>query len=217
MEMELKTARTALIVIDMQNAFCADDGSLAGAGLDISPLVEAVAPCRELLDSARQAGVPVIFTRYVYRADYADGGVAIRYLLPQLKDVDSLAAGTKDIEIIDLLEPVDGEFVIDKNRPSAFYATNIEPILNGLDVDSLVVCGVTTNICVESTVRDASQRDYKVFVVKDATGELEQLRYDGAIAGMAWMFAKIVEKEDVLAVWGDSNCLISTGRSSRPD
>ena len=68
-----------------------------------------------------------------------------------------------------------------------------------------MVCGVTTNICVESTVRAASERDYKVFVVKDATGELEQLRYDGAIAGMAWMFAKIVGVEDVLSVWGEGN------------
>ncbi len=205
MEMELKTERTALVVIDMQKAFCADDGSLAVAGIDISNLAGAVAPCRQLLDSARQAGVPVIFTRYVYRADYADGGVVIRYLLPQLKNINSLAEGTEDIEIIDLLAPVEGEFVIDKNRPSAFYATNIDPILNGLDVDSLVVCGVTTNVCVETTVRDASQRDYKVFVVKDATGEIEQLRFDGAIAGMAWMFAKIVEKEDVLAIWGEGN------------
>jgi ureidoacrylate peracid hydrolase len=202
MEMKLKTERTALVVIDMQIAFCAEVGSLAKAGIDISNLAGAVAPCRQLLDTARQAGVPVIFTRYVFRSDYADGGVVIRYLLPQLSDVNSLAEGTEDIEIVDLLAPAEGEFVIDKNRPSAFYATNIEPILNGLDVDSLVVCGVTTNICVESTVRDASQRDYKVFVVKDATGEIDQLRYDGAIAGMAWMFAKIIDVDDVLSVWG---------------
>lgn len=205
MAMELKTARTALVVIDMQNAFCANDGSLAGAGIDISELSGVITPCRELLESARQAGVPVIFTRYIYRADYADGGVVIKYLLPQLADVKSLAAGTPDIEIVDQLAPAEGEFIIDKNRPSAFYATNIEPILNGLDVDTLVVCGVTTNVCVESTVRDASERDYKVFVVKDATGEIEKLRYDGAIAGMAWMFAKIVDKSDVLAVWGEDN------------
>ena len=205
MAMELKTARTALVVIDMQNAFCANDGSLAGAGIDISELSGVITPCRELLESARQAGVPVIFTRYIYRADYADGGVVIKYLLPQLADVKSLAAGTPDIEIVDQLTPAEGEFIIDKNRPSAFYATNIEPILNGLDVDTLVVCGVTTNVCVESTVRDASERDYKVFVVKDATGEIEKLRYDGAIAGMAWMFAKIVDKSDVLAVWGEDN------------
>jgi ureidoacrylate peracid hydrolase len=201
--MELKIERTALVIIDMQNAGLADDGSFAKAGFDITNLTNAVAPCRQLLNSARQAGVPVIFTRYVYRADYADGGVVIRYFHPQLKDINSLAEGTEDIEIIDLLAPVEGEFVIDKNRPSAFYATNIEPILNGLDVDSLVICGITTSMCVESTVRDASQRDYKVFVVKDATGELEQLRYDGAMASMAWLFAKTVEVEDVLSVWGE--------------
>ncbi len=205
MEMELTRERTALVVIDMQRAFLEDEGSLAKAGIDITGLKAALGPCQRLLASARQAGVPVIHTRYVYRPDYADGGILVNYIMPQLREVDSLAAGTPDIEIVDELAPVDGETVIDKNRPSAFYATNIEPLLNGLGVDSLVVCGVTTNICVETTVRDASQRDYKVFVPKDATGELEQLRYDGALAGMAWVFAKIVDTDDVISVWGQGN------------
>ena len=205
MEMELSKERTALVVIDMQRAFLEDEGSLAQAGIDITGLKAATEGCKRLLASARQAGVPVIHTRYVYRPDYADGGILVNYIMPQLREVDSLAAGTPDIEIVDELAPVDGETVIDKNRPSAFYATNIEPLLNGLGVDSLVVCGVTTNICVETTVRDASQRDYKVFVPKDATGELEQLRYDGALAGMAWVFAKIVDTDDVISVWGQGN------------
>ena len=205
MEMELTKGRTALVVIDMQRAFLEDEGSLAKAGIDITGLKAALEPCKRLLASARQAGVPVIHTRYVYRQDYADGGILVNYIMPQLREVDSLAAGTPDIEIVDELAPVDGETVIDKNRPSAFYATNIEPLLHGLGVDSLVVCGVTTNICVETTVRDASQRDYKVFVPKDATGELEQLRYDGALAGMAWVFAKIVDTDDVISVWGQGN------------
>lgn len=204
-EMELTRERTALVVIDMQRAFLEDEGSLAKAGIDITGLKAALEGCKRLLASARQAGVPVIHTRYVYRPDYADGGILVNYIMPQLREVDSLAAGTPDIEIVDELAPVDGETVIDKNRPSAFYATNIEPLLNGLGVDSLVVCGVTTNICVETTVRDASQRDYKVFVPKDATGELEQLRYDGALAGMAWVFAKIVDTDDVISVWGQGN------------
>ena len=203
--MELTKERTALVVIDMQRAFLEDEGSLAKAGIDITGLKAAMEGCKRLLASARQAGVPVIHTRYVYRPDYADGGILVNYIMPQLREVDSLAAGTPDIEIVDELAPVDGETVIDKNRPSAFYATNIEPLLNGLGVDSLVVCGVTTNICVETTVRDASQRDYKVFVPKDATGELEQLRYDGALAGMAWVFAKIVDTDDVVSVWGQGN------------
>ena len=203
--MELSKERTALVIVDMQRAFLEDGGSLARAGIDIAGLKVALEPCQRLLASARQAGIPVIHTRYVYRPDYADGGIMVKYILPQLREVNSLVAGTPDIEIVDELAPVDGETVIDKNRPSAFYATNIEPLLNGLGVDSLVVCGVTTNICVETTVRDASQRDYKVFVPRDATGELVQLRYDGALAGMAWVFAKIVETDDVIDVWGQGN------------
>ncbi len=205
MEMEISRERTALVVVDMQRAFLCEDGSLAKAGIDIARLKKAVEPCRRLLASARQARIPVIHTRYVYRADYADGGVLVKYIMPALKEVASLAAGTPDIEIVEELAPVEGETVIDKNRPSAFYATNIEPVLNGLGVESLVVCGVTTNVCVETTVRDASQRDYKVFVPRDATGELEDLRFEGALAGMAWVFAKIVDSEDVIGVWGRGN------------
>ena len=115
-----------------------------------------------------------------------------------------LAAGTKDIEVVDELSPLDGDYVVDKNRPSSFYATGLEPILNGLDADSLVVCGVTTNCCVETTVRDASQRDYKTFVVADATGELEQERHDFAINTMAFLFAEVVTVDVTLQFWQPS-------------
>lgn len=193
--------RTALIVVDMQNAFCTDDGSIAKIGLDISMLKAAIEPCRRLIDAARTSGVPVIYTRYIYRPDYADGGVLVKYLLPALGESDHLAAGTHDIEVVEALSPRSNDYVVDKNRPSGFYATGLEPILNGLDIDSLVVCGVTTNCCVETTVRDASQRDYKTFVVTDATGELEQDRHDFAINTMAFLFAEAVSVEDVLGFW----------------
>jgi ureidoacrylate peracid hydrolase len=193
--------RTALIVVDMQNAFCTDGGSCAQIGLDVSMLKAAIEPCRRLIDAARVAGVPVIYTRYIYRADYADGGVLVKYLLPALGQSDHLAAGTHDIEVVAELTPRDSDYVVDKNRPSSFYATGLEPILNGLDTDSLVVCGVTTNCCVESTVRDASQRDYKTFVVTDATGELEKERHDFAINTMSFLFAEAVTVEDVLRFW----------------
>ena len=193
--------RTALIVVDMQNAFCTEEGSIAKIGLDITMLKAAVQPCRRLIEGARAAGVPVIYTRYIFRADYADGGVMVKYLLPALGESGHLTAGTQDIEIVGALAPLQGDYVIDKNRPSSFYATGLEPILNGLDVDSLVVCGVTTNCCVETTVRDASQRDYKTFVVTDATGELEQERHDFAINTMAFLFADAVTVDDMFQIW----------------
>ncbi len=191
--------RTALVVIDMQNAFCRDDGSTAKIGLDHTRLKAAIGPCAKLLAGARERGLPVIFTRYAYRPDYADGGILVRYLNPALGSADYLAAGSWDIEILSELTPLPGEHVIDKNRPSAFYAQEFEATLRALDVDSLVVCGVTTNCCVESTVRDASQRDYKVFVATDAVAELEEYRHHAGLAAMRFLFADLVIGAEILA------------------
>ena len=200
--MDLSRDRTALIVVDMQNSFCADDGGCGKPGLPIQNLQRAIQPCARLIAAARASHVPVIFTRYMYRPDYADGGVMIKHLLPELKDVQALQAGTWDIEIVPELTPKDGDFVVDKNRPSSFYATNLETILNGLDVGSLVVCGVTTNCCVESTVRDASHRDYKTFVVEDAVAELDEERHTVALRSMDMLFADVISVADVENAWG---------------
>jgi len=208
--MELTRNRAALIVVDMQNSFCADDGGCGKTGLPIQNLQKAIDPCVRLVAAARAAEVPVIFTRYVYRPDYADGGVMIKHLIPELRDVGALQAGTWDIEIVPKLTPEDGDFIIDKNRPSSFYATNLETMLNGLDVESLVVCGVTTNCCVESTVRDASHRDYKTFVVQDAVAELDEERHEVALRSMDMLFADLKTVNDVEIAWGVHNSTAAT-------
>lgn len=200
--MELSRDKTALIVVDMQNSFCADDGGCGKTGLPIKNLQAAIQPCVKVIAAARAAGIPVIYTRYMYRPDYADGGVLIKHLLPEIKETQALQAGTWDIEVIPELKPQANDFIVDKNRPSSFYATNLETILNGLDVDSLVVCGVTTNCCVESTVRDASHRDYKTFVVQDAVAELDDERNQVALRSMAMLFANLVTVADVEGTWG---------------
>ena len=200
--MELSRDRTALIVVDMQNSFCADDGGCGKLGLPIKNLQVAIQPCVRVVAAARSAGIPIIFTRYMFRPDYADGGILIKHLLPELKDAQALQAGTWDTEVVPELTPRDGDFIVDKNRPSAFYATSLETLLNGIDVDSLVVCGVTTNCCVETTVRDASQRDYKTFVVEDAVAELDEERNRVALQSMAMLFANLTTVADVEGAWG---------------
>src|SRR5918998_5958312 len=91
MPLELSGAdRTALLVIDMQNGFCHPDGSFAGLGLDVSMCNAAIAGCRRLVEAAHAAGVPVIYTRYVYRADYKDGGVLVQEVMPALGSSGSL-------------------------------------------------------------------------------------------------------------------------------
>ena len=95
-----------------------------------------------------------------------------------------------------------GEIVIEKNRPSAFYSTRLEVYLRSQRINGLVICGVTTNICVETTARDAAQRDYRTFVVKDAVGEVDLFRHEVALKALEHMFAKIVSIDDVLDAWG---------------
>ena len=97
--------------------------------------------------------------------------------------------------------PAAGDIVIDKARPSSFYGTRLEPVLTNLGVRSLVLCGVTTNICVEGTARDAGQRDYRVHVVSDATAEFEQARHDHALNTIGFTFGWVNTVEDVRAAW----------------
>ena len=199
--MRLSRDGAALLVVDMQNGFCHADGSFARLGLDIAMTTGAIPGCRRLVDAAHGAGVPVIFTRYVYRADFRDGGVLVQELMPAIADVGSLVVGTWDAEIVDELRPAADDFVVDKNRYSAFYGTGLEPILTSLGTTTLVVCGVTTNMCVETTVRDAMQRDYRAFVVRDATGEVTQERHEHALTTLGFGFGRVVTVADVGAAW----------------
>jgi ureidoacrylate peracid hydrolase len=198
------TGSTALLVVDLQNAFCHPEGSFArmtvGRGLGTEMCRDAVGPCVTLVDAAHEAGVPVIYTRYTYHPGYVDGGVLLEKY-PEMVDFGSLAAGSWDADLVADL-PVGGtDVVVDKSRYSAFYGTRLEPVLTGLGARTLVVCGVTTAVCVESTVRDAAQRDYAVLVPAEATGELTRARHDAALEMLDYGFAKVVTVADVVGAW----------------
>lgn len=201
MTMALTRERTALLIIDMQNAFFEEGGSLAKRGLDVSPLRTALEPCERLLQLARACQVPVVHVRYVYRPDYADAGVRVREITPSAIEHKSLIVGSHEAEIVPSLTPAPGEVVIEKNRPSAFIGTPLDITLRSMGIDSLVICGVTANICVESSARDASQYDYRTFVVADATAEMEQSRYDHAIFTLGFLFARILSVDEVEQSW----------------
>jgi ureidoacrylate peracid hydrolase len=186
----------------MQNGFLSDKGSMARLGRDWSRLAAAIPGVRRLIAGARQAKLPVFHTQYVYETDYRDGGIRVREQSPRLAEVGLCAAGSWDAEIAPEVAPSPGEVVIVKNRPSSFYATRLESYLRAQRILNLVVCGVTTNICVETTVRDASQRDYRTFVVRDAVGEVEEDRHTIALKAMEYLFARVLSVDEVLAAWG---------------
>lgn len=195
---------TVLLVVDMQKGFFDNIWTLGQAGIDVTPLRDAIPGTVRLVGLARAAGVPVIFTRFVYARGMADFPLHRRARNATRIRLNSLGEGTEEIDLIPELQPRPDEIVIDKSRPSSFYGTRLEPVLTSRGVRNIVVCGVTTNICVETTVRDAGQRDYATFVVRDAVAEMHPGRNHYALYGMAWSFADVVTVDDVARSWSAS-------------
>lgn len=169
--------RTAAIVIDMQRDFLEPGGFGEALGNDVSLLRNAVAPCKELLEGLRARGVLVVYTREGHSPDLSDAhpskvdrgepGRRIGDVGPMGR---ILVRGEPGHEIIDELAPRPDEPVVDKPGKGAFYATDLESILANRGIDALLVCGVTTEICVHGTVREANDRGYRCLVVADCCG-----------------------------------------------
>lgn len=191
----------ALIVTDMQNGFLKEEWSL-GIAPTQEPFAMAIPGCVALVESARGSGVPVVFTRAAYLGGNADvlprrGRALHKPAAPPRMQGDSMYS-----KIVDELTPLPTEYVIDKSRPGAVYGTRLEPLLVGLGIRSVVICGVTTNICVETTARETHARGYDTYVIADATGEAEPDRYWHSLYTIEFMFGTVALVEDVQRSWG---------------
>ncbi len=191
----------ALLVIDMQNGFCHPDGSFARMDMGLEGAQEAVRNAAVAVGQARRAGVPVVFTRHVYRPGRADEGASLRRNSPALAGLDGLAATSWDAQVADELGCGPDDLVVDKARFDAFQWTSLEPLLRGLGVDELVICGVIMNICVETTVRSAFMRDYPVTLLADCcaakTRRLHELSIEVLTSYALADIASITEGFDV--------------------
>ena len=166
--------RTALIIIDMQRDFLERGGFGETLGNDVSLLAAAVAQCRGLLAAARRAGLLVIHTREGHRADLSDCPRAKQERgAPSLRIGERgpmgriLVRGEPGHAIIPQLAPHDADPIIDKPGKGAFYGTNLDLILGNAGIEYLLVCGVTTEVCVNTTVREANDRGYRCIVLAD--------------------------------------------------
>ena len=196
-EFEFKPESTALLVIDMQRDFIEPGGFGDTLGNDISLLNAAVPVVAELLAICRNAGIRVIHTREVHRPDLSDCPAAkLNRGKPRLRIGDEgpmgriLIAGEPGSSIVPQLAPLDGETVIDKPGKGAFFATPLQSTLAG--ISHLILCGVTTEVCVQTTMREANDRGYDCLLIEDATesyfpafkqATLEMLRAQGGIVG----------------------------------
>ncbi len=174
---EFDVAAGALVIIDMQRDFLEAGGFGDALGNDVTLLRGAIEPTRDLLAAARDAGMLVVHTREGHRPDLADLPPAKRArgrFATGIGDAGPmgriLVRGEAGHDIIPELAPLPGEPVIDKPGKGAFYATDFEAILKHHRIERLIVCGVTTEVCVNTTVREANDRGYDCLVVADCCG-----------------------------------------------
>ncbi|CAN5185780.1 cysteine hydrolase [soil metagenome] len=171
---ELVWPKTALVIIDMQRDFLEPGGFGETLGNDVSQLTRAVKPCADVLHAFRSAGLLVVHTREGHLPDLSDAPPAkIERGAPSLRIGDPgpmgriLIRGEAGHDIVPSLYPLKGEIVIDKPGKGAFYATDLGDILKRHGIDNLLVCGVTTEVCVNTTVREANDRGYRCVVLAD--------------------------------------------------
>ena len=198
-EFEFDPHTTALLVIDMQRDFVEPGGFGEALGNDVTPLQAVIAPCRKMLDAARELGLLVIHTREGHAPDLADcpptkivRGKGAKRIGDPGPMGRILVRGEKGHDIVPQLYPQPGEVVIDKPGKGAFCATDLDLVLHNRGIRSLIVCGVTTEVCVNTTVREANDRGYECVVLSDCVGSyfaefqrvaLEMIKAQGGIFG----------------------------------
>ncbi|MGQ0653077.1 MAG: cysteine hydrolase family protein [Betaproteobacteria bacterium] len=192
------TEGCALAVIDMQNAYCDPAGFFASRATDKEACVRVVEPCRLAVEAARRAGVPVI---YVVKVSFSEQTPTIGFHNARRDAAGLMLPESRDAAIADALQPRPGEPVVHKLAYSAFHGTAFDAMLQRMGVRQLAVIGVTTSICVESTVRDAAQRGMDVYVARDASAEWEVARHEQSIAQMGYAFARIVTVQQLAEAW----------------
>ena len=185
----------AIIVIDVQNDFVAP-----GAPIECSGAREIITPLKTLLEEGRRRGIPIIFTQEVHRKEQVDFGLELEYGEP----LHCLEGGRGAAFYKDLL-PEEGDHIIQKRRYSAFFATDLDILLKGLGINTLILTGVATDVCVRATAQDAHQHNYRVAVVPECVAGTSRTRHEAALENIAYIFGEICPLKDLVNCLPDPN------------
>jgi ureidoacrylate peracid hydrolase len=209
--LEVDLARSAVVVVDMQNAFASPGGMLDIAGADISGAPEVLSALGRILPRARRAGMPLVYLQMGYQPDLSDGGgpespnwqreLGIRLMncRPELKGT-LVTVGSWDFAIVDELAPQPEDIVIVKTRYSGFVRTSLDAQLQARRIRYLFFAGIATNVCVESTLRDAFFHDYWPILIRDATMAAgPETMQDATLFNVESYFGWTISSEEFLA------------------
>jgi nicotinamidase-related amidase len=187
--MALDPDSTAVVIVDMQNGFCHPDGSLYAPGSE-----DAIDPCVELVDSARDAGASVVYTRDVHPPEQFEDA---HYYDEFDRWGEHVLEGSWEAELVDELNPTEDEQVVVKHTYDAFYETELAGWLDAHGIDNLVFGGTLANVCVLHTAGSAGLRDYRPLLVEDAIGFIEEGDREYALDHADWLFGEVTTLEDI--------------------
>lgn len=196
---KLDPKTTGILVIDMQNGFCHDRGALARAGAGMSRQRAIIPRVKQLVELGRRSGLPVLWSKQEH---YPEDVARKRHRIPshlEKRNIFPCLKGTWDAEIVEELQsvirPEDKIFV--KHRSSCFFDTTLQTKLRMLGIESLIIAGVATNYCVESTIRDAYARDYDLYVVEDCVGGSFPDLHEATLKNVRIYYGQVVSLDEL--------------------
>jgi ureidoacrylate peracid hydrolase len=191
---------TALVVVDVQNDFCHSDSPLAKAGNDMSAAQDMVPRLLQLVDAARGAGTTIIWVKMLH-AEYTTSPSNTEHRQRTRPNTALICQeGTFGIEFY-RVEPEPGEPIVVKHRYSAFVDTDLQLILRSRGITSLILTGVATNVCVESTARDGYMRDYFITFASDCSATYDQAKHEATLRNMADHFGVVATSDEIMEAW----------------
>ena len=214
-------ARSALIVVDMQNDFVHPDGGFAHgarenpeAKIDIPFLLGTIPQVKRLIAAFRSAARPVVYIAHVLKADYSDAQFPYWRATVGSCHRTFITEGTWGAKILEELKPDPGEHLVIKKGFGGFSNTPLDTILRNLDVHTCVVCGVTTCVCVSTTIRGGVEHNYRMVLVKDAVAEVHRDTHEAELKTMARNFADVKTTAEVIDRLANAKGAVQTTESA---
>lgn len=200
LEEKVNPSTSALIVVDMQNDFVHHNGVFRKYGENLSAIQEMIPRLKELIGVARQTGIPIIYLRNI--TTYWVMSEVHRERIDEVRaGEDYTLEGSWGAEFCEGILPKDNERVVIKHRYSGFVDTNLDLVLRSLGIKTLILTGVATNVCVESTARDGFMKDYRIILVEDCCAAYHNHLHESTLENINRTFGTVVSSKEIISAW----------------